>query len=124
MTNIHHSIKVIDKYYIITLVVDPYDGPHAPDVAVGVAPVQAVVVVEVDGQGEGLLRRLGPLEDLFGPIHPGVNFLVNFYEKKITKSDIILPQVSVRLSLQVDLLLRCIPQRVVSVGLLQLLLCV
>ena len=63
------------------LVVDAAHGPHHTDVTVGVATVEAVVVVQVQGDAESLLRRLGPLEDLFGPIHPGVNFLVNFLVK-------------------------------------------
>ena len=47
-------------------------GPHDTHVAVGVAAVEAVVVVEVQGDAERLLRGLCPLEDLLRPVHPGI----------------------------------------------------
>lgn len=51
------------------VVVDARDAPHAADVAVRVAAVELVLVVEVDRRVEGLLRGGAPLEDLLRPVH-------------------------------------------------------
>lgn len=51
------------------MVVDAGDAPHAADVAVGVAAVELVLVVEVQRRRERLFRARAPLEDLLCPVH-------------------------------------------------------
>ena len=50
-------------------IMDPSDRPHASYVAVGVPTVDAVTVIEVYAVRKGSLGRVGPLEDLLGPVH-------------------------------------------------------
>lgn len=40
------------------------------DEPVGVLAVEGVAVVQVQGDGQGLLRGSRPLQDLLGPVHP------------------------------------------------------
>lgn len=54
---------------LLTLVVNAGDGPHAAHIAVGIASVELVLVVEVQTHLQRLFRRPRPLEDLLGPIH-------------------------------------------------------
>lgn len=51
-------------------VVHSANGPHATDVSVGISTVQAVLVVQVNGDSERFFRALCPFEDLLRPVHP------------------------------------------------------
>jgi len=48
-----------DGTLLPALVVHPHDGPHAPHISAGVATVQLVRVVQVDGELERLVRTRG-----------------------------------------------------------------
>ena len=50
-------------------VIDAGNGPLASGIAVGVVSIEVVPIIEINGDSEGFLRPLGPLQDLFGPIH-------------------------------------------------------
>jgi hypothetical protein len=81
-------------------VVHPADRPGDPGVAVRVAPVQFIAVVQVDRLRQRLFRRLAPLQQLLGPVHP---------------------QVTVHLPACQHLFLGRVPQLVVGLAVLQLL---
>ena len=74
--------------------------PHDPAPGVRVAPVQAVLVVELHHDPVGLLGALGPVEDLLAPEHP---------------------QVVVDDALAAELVLGGVPERVVGLRALELL---
>lgn len=74
-------------------VMDAANGPHAAHIAVGVATIQTVLVVQQDRVLQRLLRCRCPFQNLFGPVHA---------------------QKAVHLSLAYQLQLRRVPQVVIS----------
>ena len=79
---------------------DATDAPHAADVAIGVTAVELVLVIQVNRRFERLGGRFRPLENLLGPVHA---------------------QEAMHFAQVHHLLLRRVPQVIVSLALLQLL---
>ena len=52
------------------LVVSAANAPHAAHETVRASAVNGIVIVQVDGDFQGLGGRRRPFQDLLGPIHP------------------------------------------------------
>ena len=67
----HRSDEAEDGFIEPGAVVLADDGPCDAGVAVGIAAVELVAVVEIDGPFEGSSGVGRPLEDLLGPVPAG-----------------------------------------------------